>query len=235
MIAGGTYFTLLIDVQNSIYSILGTFIENIGRSIPSSGCRIRLATYSAYKSGESPKFLSGRYVLTGEEFRLQWSVMKKAGITSGIKRLDANSVAFFKSNGVERNTNKVFISSVNWSTDPSCIADIAPMCASCVEVQLLSPNNAKVLASLMRAHIKSRMSAGNVVMHDFSSVANLQELFTFNNPVVNDAMARTTKYRFQELFLLSDAIVLANGEHYDRKCPNLMPAKNLRFDHVKKE
>ncbi len=66
MIAGGTYFTLLIDVQNSIYSILGTFIENIGRSIPSSGCRIRLATYSAYKSGESPKFLSGVMCLRGK-------------------------------------------------------------------------------------------------------------------------------------------------------------------------
>lgn len=187
MIAGGTYFTLLLDMQNSMRSMLGTFIENVGRSIPPSGCRIRMAAYGAYKIGESPKLLMGRYVLTGEELRRQWSAVAKATITCGIKRLDATLAALFKSDGTDKNAKKVcvIVSSLNWSADPSCMAAIASTCASGVEVQFVSPNNAESVVALMQTHIKTSRLAGNVVAHGCASVANPQELSSFNDIVVD--------------------------------------------------
>ena len=187
MIAVGAYFTLLLDVQNSMRSMLGTFVENVGRSIPPSGCRVRMAAYGAYKGGEAPKLLMGRYVFTGEELRRQWSAVAKTTITCGIKRLDATLAALFKSEGTEKDAKRVcvIVSSVNWSADPSCMAAIAPTCASGVEVQFVSPNNAEAVVALMRTYIKPRMPAGNEVTHRFTSAANPQELSAFNNIVVD--------------------------------------------------
>ena len=187
MIAEVTYFTLLLDMQNSMRPMLGTFIENVSRSIPPSGCRIRMSAYGAYKISEAPKLLIGRYVLTGEELRRQWSAVAKATTTCGIKRLEATLAALFKSDGVGKNAKRVcvIVSSVNWSAYPSCMAAIAPTCASGVEVQFVSPNNAEAVVALMRTHIKSRRPAGNVVTHGFTPAANPQELSSFNNIVVD--------------------------------------------------
>ena len=56
---------------------------------------------------------------------------------------------------------------------------------------------------------------------------------TFDNPVLEGAMAGTPKYMSHEFFLLSDAALLAKGKHHDWKRPNLPPATDTRFDRVK--
>lgn len=187
MMAGDTYLTLLLDVQNSMHSQIGTFVEKVGRGMPPSGCRIRIAAYGAYKTGETAKLLMGRYVSTCGELRRQWEAVAKATIPCGIRRLDATLAALFKADVSEKSARKVcvIVSSLNWSANPSCMTAIAPACASGLEVQFVSPNNADAVLALMQASLKSRIPAGRTATSYSTSTASPKELSAFNNHIVD--------------------------------------------------
>ena len=169
-----TCFTLFLDLHSSARPTFTTFVERVASGILPYGCRVRLSAYGACAIGEVPKLLLGRYVTTGDELRRQWQSFAKAPISVPIKRLDATLIAIFKTDDSETSARRVgfLVSSGNWAT-ASFLSAIRPVCASGVEMQLVNPNNASAVLSLMRS---CRVAETPVQSGD---------LVAFNNHVVN--------------------------------------------------
>ncbi len=177
-----TYFTLLLDMQSSTRSVFGTLIENVIRKFPPCGCKIRMATYGVYNSGEKPRLLVGRYVSTGEELRRQWAVVSRSPVECGIRRLEATLAALFKADGEDKGVKRigVLVSSDNWPGNPLFMAALASTCALGVEVQFFSYNNANAVVALLHARCNSLPSnPSSVQMKDWTA---------FNNQIVNGLM-----------------------------------------------
>lgn len=174
MTGAGTCFTIFLDLHSSARPAYATFVESVASGMPPHGCRVRLSAYGACAIGAAPKLLLGRYVTTGDELRRQWQSFAKAPISVPIKRLDATLIAIFKADDSETSARRVgfLVSSGNWAT-ALFLSAIRPVCASGVEMQVVNPNNASAVLSLMR-------SCGGA-----ETPVQSRDLIAFNNHVVN--------------------------------------------------
>ncbi len=163
-------FTLFLDLHSSARPAFVKFVEDIAFGMPPYGCRVRLSAYGASAIGEEPKLLLGRYVTTGDELRHQWHSFAKAPISVPIKRLDATLTAIFKTDGAESIARRVgfLVSSDNWAT-ASFLAAIRPVCTSGVEMEVVNPNNASAVLSLMRSYRGTNAPVQRGDLIDFNS------------------------------------------------------------------